>query len=326
MMVLLLTFFLGTVLIAVVAGFSIAVLDYLVPHARAIRSYRETGAIDMENLVASKRFRNEVALDVLTELAARGRYMFDFETEARTVVAQALVLREEKMLVVELDKGPLIGYWSLPASYIRPVQGYAPDEAVEDEARLKVLELLEDTGSHSEKLLPLPGKLRKIPAFSLPQEGGIVPTDVFIVPFQEQGISVADSPQIRWCTPDELLRLPEKLSPLLSLVVRMFFPNKEQVAEALADRAAREACASSAFLETARLDARKQARMPGVRARVLATVTHALAQASRERLREGIEVGGHPRKTLNESFKQKLVEGMPALRRELARPRSPARK
>ena len=258
-MVLVVALVFGTVLTAAIVWIGMLFNEKLVPQAAARIRYSTKGLVDLEILMVSKALQLAVLRDLLTDIASRADYLINVQSELRTYVAQAFVSWAGRVLVTKLQGGPMEGFWSLPAGYVPMTSSTDLLETLQTAAKSHVCGLPQSANSSWTRLRPLSTGNRTIKDMLIRIEGRIIPTDVYIFPFELEAVETETLMQgeTKWCTPAELLELPGKVHPLLWQAVEWYLPGSESVANELRRRTEKALSEPSEFWASGRIIARR---------------------------------------------------------------------
>lgn len=152
-------------------------------------------------------------------------------------VSAGLVVDQGRLLVVQLSKGPVKGWWGLPAGYLQ-----ASDRNPHDRARADILDNMTPATKRQYKLRKINGEI-DLGRLLYPLEGTFIPTELHVYEFRvwpnpQEPLDkiIPETRYVRWCTPAELLGIRQLLPYFADLVERRF--GEHEIAEQLKSNAA----------------------------------------------------------------------------------------
>lgn len=166
---------------------------------------------------------------LLRDIAYKYNYL-DPQT-MESVVAAGLVMCDDKFLIVLLKKGPLRGSWGIPSAYVNlqkedvtMVALRKIGEKIPKKSRTEARSLFNFKEMWSEKVF-------------YPMEAQIFPTEIRVCQFEIDDPSIIPTSEVvKWILPEEVMKLPGNMHPLISDIIRRKF-DKLTIAKKVADRA-----------------------------------------------------------------------------------------
>jgi len=192
--------------------------------------YKRSQQLELRDLFLFTDLRTRLLEDVVADLVTRTPYWVNTESELICRVAAGFVVVGESFLVVNLLDGPLAGFWGLPSGYLKWQSGVEPLEIARETVLRQIGEWCSDQDPAS--WLTDSGKWWS-KKFVWPIESRFLATELIVLRFEADSQSrIASNTNVKWCTADETLRLPGKIHPLLSDVLKEEF-NEPSLADKL---------------------------------------------------------------------------------------------
>lgn len=154
---------------------------------------------------------------ILADLGVRAGYWQALGGELRSVVAAAVIVKEGRLLVQNLPRGPFEDYWGLPAAYVNFQVHEDPATVAMEKAQI-AMGSSRGVAFHSEDMR------RVLQDYSQESFCGL-PTFIYAYKLRVSdltGYPSADEEVVRWSTPEELLSLQQRIHPMMPELLAKF--------------------------------------------------------------------------------------------------------